>query len=65
MKVEKGIKVFSRDGERIGKTTGATRTCGLDGCGDRRIVVKWPDGRITYPCAGGMRKQADGSFRIV
>jgi len=65
MKVEKGIKVFNRGGERFGYTTGATRACGLDGYADRRIVVKWPEGHVTYPCAGGMRKLPDGSFRIV
>jgi len=51
---ETGVKVVSRDGIETGLTTGATRTCGMEGCLGRRVCVKWPDGKVTYPCTKGM-----------
>jgi hypothetical protein len=46
--------VYSRDKKYIGKPTGSTRICQLEGCGGERIGVKWDNGKITYPCSKGM-----------
>jgi hypothetical protein len=49
-----GIKVWSRSGETVGKTTGKTHRCRLEDCPGDRIAVRWPDGKITFPCSEGM-----------
>ena len=57
LKVEQptpGIAVLGRDGKLEGKTTGAAYACQMDGCTGRRMGVRWPDGKITYPCSKGM-----------
>jgi hypothetical protein len=50
----KDVKVYFRGRALSGVTTGVTRTCQLEGCGARRLGVRWPDGKITYPCTKGM-----------
>ena len=47
------IKVTSGNGI-VGKTTGTTRRCGTKGCTGIRIGVKWPDGKIKFPCSKDM-----------
>ena len=47
--------VLSRDGSLKGEVTSTSRRCQLEGCGSRRLRVKWPDGHSTYPCAAGMK----------
>lgn len=47
-------RVLSRDGALVGRTTGGSHFCRLEGCGGLRISVRWPDGKITYPCSKGM-----------
>ena len=64
MTIQKGEKVVSRDGEHTGRTTGATRICQMEGCTGRRLVVKWEDGKITYPCTKGMEYKGD-AWRII
>lgn len=56
------MKVISRTGE-VGKTTGKTRCCQLEGCLGVRIGTRWPDGRITWPCSKGMRLQG-GKWKL-
>lgn len=46
--------VLSRDGHTEGKPTGGTRSCTLEGCRGNRIGVRWPDGKLTWPCSKGM-----------
>ena len=48
------IKVTSRTGNIVGKTTGKTRLCRDKGCTGIRIGIKWPDGKITFPCSTDM-----------
>ena len=48
------VKVVSRDGKDIGRGTGATHACTLEGCSGLRVTVRWADGRITHPCTKGM-----------
>ena len=51
--------VVSRDGKERGLTTGGSYPCRLEGCRGMRIGVRWPDGRITYPCTMGMKFSED------
>jgi len=51
---DKDVKVVSRDGKETGHTTGSTRRCQMDGCLGRRLGVRWPDGKVTFPCTKGM-----------
>lgn len=46
--------ILSRDGKERGKPTGKTRCCKLEGCSGIRIGVRWPDGKITWPCSKGI-----------
>lgn len=57
----KGVRVRGRDGYKLkGKTTGRAFRCRLEGCPGYRIVIKWEDGHITYPCSAGMRLTTKG-----
>jgi hypothetical protein len=64
-KTEKDIPVFAR-GEKTarGRTTGGSRRCTLDGCPGYRIAIRWPSGKITYPCSKGMTRSRKG-WRIL
>jgi len=46
--------VHARDGRTIGHTLGGKRPCALEGCRGMRMSVRWPDGKLTYPCTDGM-----------
>ena len=50
----KGTKVFNREMTEQGELTGSSRLCSMDGCTGRRLGVRWPDGKLTWPCAKGM-----------
>lgn len=57
----KGVTVFHRVNYAVrGKTTGRAFRCRLEGCPGYRIVVKWEDGHVTYPCSAGMRLTTKG-----
>lgn len=51
--------VYSRrtKGEKVmrGVLTGSERHCQLEGCLGRRLGVRWPGGRMTWPCTKGMK----------
>lgn len=51
---KKGMKVWSRDGKLRGEMTGGFRFCRLEGCSGRRLGVRWPDGKVTFPCTKGL-----------
>lgn len=61
--VAKGTRVYARDG-RVGLATGGARLCSLAGCTGARIGVRWPDGKLTWPCTKGMEYGPDG-WKIV
>jgi hypothetical protein len=55
--IERGVApefVVSRDGNDKGRLTGGSRNCRLEGCTGRRLEVRWPDGKLTWPCSKGM-----------
>jgi len=58
-------KIWARDKELAGKPTGAQRRCQLEGCLGRRIGVRWPDGRITWPCSKGMLFSKTGKVATI
>lgn len=48
-----------------GRLTGGTRLCQMDGCGGTRYGVRWPNGRITWPCVKGMKARKNGDWEIL
>lgn len=58
---EKDITVYSKDNQKKGKTTGGSRTCGIDGCLGRCVAVRWEDKTLTYPCTKGMGYADNGT----
>lgn len=61
--MKRGTKIYSRNREE-GFATGGERRCFWE-CPGRRIAVRWPDGRLTYPCTRVMIKNRDGSWTIL
>ena len=62
--VEKGTRVYRRDGSVVGKATGGRSRCRLAGCMGTRLHVKWPDGALTKPCTRDMHQREDGAWQI-
>jgi hypothetical protein len=58
-------RVVSRDGKHIGMTTGSWHLCQMEGCGGRRLSVKWGDGKNTRPCTKGMDWHPRKGWRIL
>jgi hypothetical protein len=59
-------RVESRDGKIVGKTTGASHSCTMEGCNGKRISVLWEDGKRTRPCSKGMEwLETSNSWRII
>lgn len=59
-------KVYRRDGKgKPGKVTGSTRRCQMEGCSGVRVMVRWPNGKITWPCAKGLKLRKDDHWQIV
>jgi len=61
-------KVYSRkvNGQQIvGKPTGSTRVCRLEGCTGRRMGVRWSDGKLTFPCTKGMKWSPKGRVATI
>lgn len=58
-------KCYRRGGRgKPGALTGTTRHCRLEGCTGRRLGVRWPDGKITWPCSKGLILRKDGEYQI-
>lgn len=56
--------VLTRNGKEKGQTTGAAHKCRLDGCSGWRITVRWPDGKLSYPCSRGMKVVRGATWQI-
>lgn len=61
---ERGSLVYNRDGSEAGTATGGERKCQLDGCPSQRVGVRWPNGKMTWPCIRGLLQRADGAWQI-
>lgn len=46
--------IYDRQGKTKGETTGGSYRCRLEGCPGIRLAVRWPTGRVTYPCTNGL-----------
>lgn len=55
--------VWNREHTEKGELTGTSRMCPLEGCTGVRLYVRWPDGKITYPCTKGMI-ETNGEYQI-
>lgn len=62
--VSRGAIVYAAGGRGRGKATGSFHRCRLEGCRGVRIAVRWPGGRLTYPCTAGMEVRRDGRWQI-
>ena len=51
----RGIVVWNRDKTQRGFLTGGERRCSLEGCRSVQLGVRWSDGKLTWPCMGGMK----------
>jgi hypothetical protein len=49
-----GRKCWTEGATEVGEITGVSRRSCFDGCAGPRLIVTWPDGKRTYPCARGM-----------
>lgn len=56
--------VVSRDGKTRGVVVG-TRRCQLSGCTGVCAGVRWPDGKLTWPCSKGMQVRKSGELKII
>jgi len=57
--------VRPRGSGKRGKATGNTHCCSMHGCNGLRVSVRWPDGRVTFPCSKGMTVRKDGDWKIL
>ena len=48
----------------VGRATGNHHDCSMHGCPGQRVSVRWPNGKITFPCSKGMRVRANGDWEI-
>jgi hypothetical protein len=59
-----GKTILTRDASMEGKVISATRRCSMEGCLGIRLGVRWPNGRLTYPCSRGITNSPDGKLQI-
>lgn len=48
----------------VGTVVGLRR-CTMEGCRGTRVGVRWPDGKLTWPCSKGLEAVAAGQYRIL
>jgi hypothetical protein len=48
-----------------GVLTGSERSCSMEGCTGRRLGVRWPDGKLTWPCTKGMLFEPRKGWQIL
>ena len=58
------VAVWDREGRERGLRTGGIRHCALEGCTGVRVGVRWPDGKLTWPCTKGLHQRLDGDWQI-
>jgi hypothetical protein len=52
--IQRGTPVWGRGRKQQGHTTGGAKRCALEGCTRARVGVRWPGGKLTWPCTKGM-----------
>lgn len=63
-KPQAAVAVYNADGSIKGTAKPHGYRCQMDGCTGKRLVVKWPDGKVTRPCTKGMFTRQDGNWQI-
>ncbi len=58
------ITVLSADGATHGIATGSTRQCQMESCLSMRIMVRWPNNKVTWPCMGGLSRINKTTYKI-
>jgi len=58
-----GGPVFGRGGTMSGHVVGY-KDCTLEGCRGRLLGVRWPDGKLTWPCSKGCEVTREGTWKI-
>ncbi len=58
-----GSKLLNSDETQEGTIIGY-KDCTLSGCRGRCLGVRWPDGKLTWPCSRGCSVTHDGTWRI-
>jgi hypothetical protein len=57
--------VYSADGKRKGRLTGAEHFCSIEGCDGIWLRVRWSDGKVTWPCTKAMFVTKDKQWQIM
>lgn len=57
-------RVIARGAKRAHGVVTGVRLCQLAGCGRTRLIVRWPNGRHTIPCTGGMKQLGEKLWKI-
>ena len=61
----KEIKTITdREGTEVG-TVISSKRCTLSGCGAQCLGVRWPDGKLTWPCLKGMKQTGKDMMQIL
>jgi hypothetical protein len=64
----KEMAVFGRRGTRAARIKGrivGDRDCNLESCRGVRFAVRWPNGKLTWPCTRGMEVTRSGDYQII
>ena len=62
---DKGQTVRSRDDKVTGVViTGNPVHCSMEGCRGVKAAVRWPDGKLTYPCSKGLASGDTTTFKL-
>lgn len=56
----KGKKIYNQAGTEFGIATGHTKSCMMESCRGVRVLVRWSDGKRTWPCSAGLQPFKDG-----
>ena len=57
------VFVWNREGTEKGEVRGQ-RMCRMESCGHYRVAVRWPDGKLTWPCEAAILRIAPSEGRI-
>ena len=57
---KKGNIILDRNSAEKGEVRGNGKPCSLEGCRGIRFPVRWPNGKLTWPCTKGMAETKEG-----
>jgi len=60
------ITVLSSDGKEKGTVINwNSKKCTMEGCRHYKASVRWEDGKLTYPCHGGLEFIKNGVYQVI